>query len=753
MSVVFPIAFSLLITVAWLVFIYIRLGRDIRGVAMVPYGLVFVAVLVYRLALQALGYTADTLTLTIATAVFTLASCAFLTFRRAADSRPTAWIRGLSLAAVIVIALELSVFSYTAYASPRGREQPLTDSASVPGGSDVLQLNADSDTTIDWTVDEVDVNNIALTLRAERATPVTVSVMARDRNFSTVSINMFAQTTVINGTVTEYLPLSSRGTSTLTLTFGKASGVTLTAVSLNAAKPLHPNLLRMFLLILLAGFVTAIKAFGWHRKECDSKRLTQKFVCVAAAALCIVVLVQISAAHVNSASELLTDYDGWAYGKDPYYQLFDAFQKGQLHLDIQADPKLAAAGELAYDSGYRADNGISAEWDRAYYDGKYYSYFGVAPVLLFYYPVYFVTGKVPATALACMFFSILCVIFGFMLVFRISRTVVRGGNFLLTLLGAVALPLMAGVYILTAYGDFYNLPKLCALAFLLLLYYLTIDGYERPRWWVFLLCGVCVAVMMAARPNVVIMALALAPMYLGVLASKTLELKKKLLCVGVFLLPIAAALAGLAAYNMARFGSPTEFGARYQLTVNNIAMNNLSLGFFGMAFYHYFLQPAELRATFPFILPQYKELDTYTRYFYITAVYGVMNLPLNWSLAAYPAIRKRCDVKPAYRATLVMSVVMALVLSLLDFAMAGVTISYICDLAVMVALAAVTVALIAEKCARGAGAVHKGVYIALCALSAATIAVAVLLLLGTEPLFVRNSMPETYGAIQSLFRF
>ena len=45
-----------------------------------------------------------------------------------------------------------------------------------------------------------------------------------------------------------------------------------------------------------------------------------------------------------------------------------------------------------YDRQARDAEGVSYHWDRAYYEGKYYVYFGVMPALVFHLPYYLVTG-------------------------------------------------------------------------------------------------------------------------------------------------------------------------------------------------------------------------------------------------------------------------------------------------------------------------------------------------------------------------
>ena len=51
--------------------------------------------------------------------------------------------------------------------------------------------------------------------------------------------------------------------------------------------------------------------------------------------------------------------------------------------------------ENPYDRAARDKAGVWYMWDRALYNGKYYSYFGIAPILTVYYPCQLLTGKLP----------------------------------------------------------------------------------------------------------------------------------------------------------------------------------------------------------------------------------------------------------------------------------------------------------------------------------------------------------------------
>ena len=69
------------------------------------------------------------------------------------------------------------------------------------------------------------------------------------------------------------------------------------------------------------------------------------------------------------------------YGTQISKELVDAFMKGQTHLDIEVSEELAAL-KNPYDPSARY--GVEYAWDHLFYNGKYYSYYGIAPVFMLF---------------------------------------------------------------------------------------------------------------------------------------------------------------------------------------------------------------------------------------------------------------------------------------------------------------------------------------------------------------------------------
>ena len=122
---------------------------------------------------------------------------------------------------------------------------------------------------------------------------------------------------------------------------------------------------------------------------------------------------------------------------DAYMQQLDAFEKGQIELDLDVNPQLAALNN-PYDTGARDKKEVAYHWDRAYYNGKYYSYFGLAPLFMVYYPVFWLTGMLPTTAFAGLLLSVFAVVMIFAAVHALIRLFTPRANLLLLLAGELA---------------------------------------------------------------------------------------------------------------------------------------------------------------------------------------------------------------------------------------------------------------------------------------------------------------------------
>ncbi len=382
---------------------------------------------------------------------------------------------------------------------------------------------------------------------------------------------------------------------------------------------------------------------------------------------------------------------------DPYIQQFDAFMKGQLHLDV-----IPEEGLLLLDNPYdpSAREGIYYLWDRAFFDGKYYSYFGIAPLLTVYFPFYFITGMLPDAGFAMSVFGIMTAIF---FALAVEEYAVLSGKKRFGYLPAFCA--FSGflssftLIILRGQARFYYIASMAGLAFSAAFIYFMLKavGCKKTsgRIIFFALSGISFGLGFLSRVNSVLPLAAVAGVFVILWAIRRIREKKLPLFVGeaaALGLPVAAALALSMAYNKMRFGSFFDFGTDYQLTVTDTSL--YSVGAFGIvpSFFHYFLQNFSFTDSFPFIGFDYVAFSDYGRYVYVDSGLGIFAMPFMLSLFAFPVFFRKKDIGINRKILFATALAMLPITAFLDFCLGGVIFRYTADFSLVAAfLASVTV--------------------------------------------------------------
>ena len=131
------------------------------------------------------------------------------------------------------------------------------------------------------------------------------------------------------------------------------------------------NFLRAAVTLALLSIFGALRCFDLWRVCFDPKNRNHAASAVALCATCVLLAVLLSSVLCPQRSEVKYPFEYPVSYYNPYEQQFDAFMKGQLNIDVEPSDELKAL-ENPYDPWQR--EGIDYLWDRAYYDGSYYSY-------------------------------------------------------------------------------------------------------------------------------------------------------------------------------------------------------------------------------------------------------------------------------------------------------------------------------------------------------------------------------------------
>lgn len=287
-----------------------------------------------------------------------------------------------------------------------------------------------------------------------------------------------------------------------------------------------------------------------------------------------------------------------------YYRLTEALLEGRL--DIGEGDVLQGL-ENPYDPAAREAAGMGYgdfKWDHAYYNGRYYVYFGIVPVLLFYLPCYVLTGRhMPHVHVVFVLGGLLLAGIAYLLWQMIRRWFPRTPYVLYLLLGTTmgaASCLGYAVY----KPDLYLVPILAGIVCGVwgLAFWISAERGEGYVTWRLGAGSVCLALIAGCRPQMLLILLA-GPVLFGraVLRGRRRLAEKGAAQALALCLPFAVAAAGIMWYNAVRFGSVWDFGANYNLTTNDMTHRGWVWGRCGLGIFSYLLQPVRVGSQFPFL--------------------------------------------------------------------------------------------------------------------------------------------------------
>lgn len=419
------------------------------------------------------------------------------------------------------------------------------------------------------------------------------------------------------GSPYKVLVLSKGNAHSVALSFEQINSVVvLTDLTLNVAPTYSFSLLRWLGMTALGALLVLIlyKRF-YELRVCDLDRRSFRLVQALSLGLCLAInwgySYMLQPSHISPT--LLFDYLERGYYQlgnpkqsllldfpktqkeieyhDPYVQNLDAWLKGQLNLDVAigTDVLNAAHDERIYDPSWRAQNGIEGLWDRSFYDGKFYAYYGYGPMLMLHLPLYLITRAAPSPSLAVFYFSTLAILGLYLGIFAVARFygILSQANVLIWGLVQVAAVLGTHLIVTKCTFGFYAYASILSVALLGLLTYLLytvpITSSVRKKRFALVAIGIVVVLIVQTRPFSLFYAMALScPVFWALIRANARKVgdarisygfKDKLLdatCVGV---PVAIGAVITMALNYLRFDSVFEFGQRLCLTWQNQLQN------------------------------------------------------------------------------------------------------------------------------------------------------------------------------------
>ena len=491
---------------------------------------------------------------------------------------------------------------------------------------------------------------------------------------------------------------------------------TITGITANAPRPMNFSLLR-FAAIFLG--LTAL--YGLRpRSGLWQRRWLAGNVCDRGAALVLGVILAAFVVVIPfwepSNTGLATENYNTAYwdGESAVsfvYQQYGALAHSLLNgrLDLEEDPPAAlVAMDNPYDTALRDTLNIQGgRWDHAYYNGRYYVYFGIVPCLLFQLPFEAITGIQNLAYAPCMvILGLVFLLSCFGIVGQVVRRWFPQTSSAAYLLSVSALMLGSQLYNLLERPYIYEYAILSGAAFLMLGLWLWLAAAATPVEHGGVLTlrlamgSLCMALVAGCRPQMELFAVLALPIFWNrYITQGRLRSRAGVRDAVAFLLPIVLVAAGLMWYNYARFGSPFDFGANYNITGNDMTKRGFNVVRIGPAVFTSLLDPPRLKSVFPYLQEVNVQTNAVIRTISEKFCGGMLAAtPFTWALLlpVIPAARCSLHRRRAVSVLVYGAVASMLLITVVDCQMAGVLYRYLMDYSPVLLLGAALCWMLAE---------------------------------------------------------
>lgn len=420
--------------------------------------------------------------------------------------------------------------------------------------------------------------------------------------------------------------------------------IAIRAVRANVRIPFHCDWLRM---AVMAGLLLLIALWRpgsglWKIRLKPKNRWQRLMLVISLSPVIIFTLVTILGILRSSTPLSFHAPGGYTYDFDQYGHLADALIHGRTWLDLPV-PQALAEAKNPYSTVAREQlltQGVSPiYWDYAFYQGHWYSYFGILPALLLFVPYNLISrlwtpgGSMLPSSAAVLILIIGFFIFGSLLVIRLVQRLAPKASLAATSMAITVFMLGSNIGYLSQRTNFYSIPFAASLLFstLGLWLWLGAEQASRIRHGRWSLPGapaislphlaggtLCIAANIGCRPTFSVVAfLGVAIFWKQITAlshglfnakhtehrrEQREEAQRKLISVSLaVLLPAFAMVIPVVMYNVARFGSPFDFGTSYQLTVTDMTQYSTPAGNIGTIIADYLLLPLHTTRHFPFL--------------------------------------------------------------------------------------------------------------------------------------------------------
>ena len=400
-------------------------------------------------------------------------------------------------------------------------------------------------------------------------------------------------------------------------------------------------------------------------------------------------------------------------GNQMTYELVNAFEKGQVHLETEVDDSLIQL-ENPYDWSMRKNNNVVSKWDHVYYNGHYYSYYGIAPVVLLFIPYHLFTGYYFPTVWAVFLFGATGIIFLIKFFQTFMKKYFSDIPFGISFGSCLIVVCCCSVWFNFVTPNFYEIAQTSGFACITVgAYFLLtsniLDG-KSVHYVRLCISSVFLALSVLCRPTLAVYCI------VGVMCivfgffrmkSPSITTKKYIQYFSCALLPYIILGTVQMLYNYQRFGNIFDFGIDYSITINDFTRAESHLSQVMIGFFNFLFVFPEINTTFPFIHSQFDLLDVHGYYFVANTIACGLLFKALPTLSYLYGVRAYRLAPVQYRkqntALLLSGCIVAPFIIIFSIAESGYGVRYATDFAWQIILGALVIAFILYRNTKNAG--------------------------------------------------
>lgn len=484
----------------------------------------------------------------------------------------------------------------------------------------------------------------------------------------------------------------------LTIDCKSGESFMINGLTVNDTIPFRFSMLRLIGLWFIINFIYLLMKYPTFGKPYDLKNKSHKYCTVFIVAMLLILNIVMLNMYVGKF-DMFTNTDGNQMTKE----LVDAFENGQVSL-MDEVPESLLALENPYDITQRNTLTESIKWDHLLYNGKYYSYYGIGPVITLFLPYHLITGYYFSAPLAVILFNLVGTLFLCLAYLSVMKHWFKKVPYNITVMGMLMIVMGSGILHNLICPQFYEIAQSAGLCFMAVGFYFMVNSgifmkktiRKSMLFWSAFFMSLAVLSRAVSALYAITMVCWIGYGLLQNNKDKGKSAKEIVKYLAAAMLPYVVFGLIQMLYNYARFGSPFDFGIQYTLTIYDYSSTQISLALVMVSIVNFFFALPLVNTTFPFI---HNNLDmmNLNGYYFVATQDAVGLIPRVLPILSFlytPKVAKRFDRKDKIKYALIWfipGVIFPIIIAAMTWQY-GYAIRYTCDFAPAMILAALVLA-------------------------------------------------------------